>query len=356
MNVNDEQQPPDSSESDDDSNDSVDDEEPELPSQIKFFGDPPSSPRQSSSSSTSATSSSSSSSARSDNTTAAKSNSDTSSSSSSIPSIPDVIPSSLTSSFDEDSANFEELPLFPLQLVMSPGSFVPLHIFESRYRLLFSRLRDRAAAGGPSEGRFGIVLSGERLALIGCIAEVVRFEGLPDGRMLTNNVGRQRFRIVRIVEEKPYIIAKVAPVHDDMPSENLMPLAVDVWKTLSDVLDISNRLYDKKHELSVALKKNNPGDDGQALLPRDGGEEENGKQTGSGSEKATAVPKGWPCPRRIEEFSFAVCDILDNSITGQQLMLQTTSTSERLRKQLKTLSMARQYLAAQMVIKDAGLK
>lgn len=354
MNVNDEQQPPNSG-PDKDSDDSMDDEEPELPSQIKFFGDPPSSPRQSSSSSSSASATSSSSSVRSDDTTAAKSNSDASSSSSpSIPSIPDVIPSSLTSSFDDDSAKFEELPLFPLQLVMSPGSFVPLHIFESRYRLLFSRLRDRAAAGGQSEGRFGIVLSGERLALIGCIAEVVRFDGLPDGRILTNNVGRHRFRIVRIVEEKPYIIAKVAPVHDDTPSENLMPLAVDVWKTLTDVLDISNRLYDKKHELSVALKKNNPGNDGQALLPRD--EEERGKQTDGGSENVAAVPKGWPCPRRVEEFSFAVCDILDNSITGQQLMLQTTSTSERLGKQLKTLSMARQYLAAQMVIKDAGLK
>jgi Lon protease-like protein len=44
------------------------------------------------------------------------------------------------------------LPLFPLQLVVFPGSAVPLHIFEERYREMVS-------AAEASGTEFGIVLA-----------------------------------------------------------------------------------------------------------------------------------------------------------------------------------------------------
>ena len=45
----------------------------------------------------------------------------------------------------------ERLPLFPLDLVLFPGVFLPLHIFEPRYRLLMRRCSER-------ESQFGVVL------------------------------------------------------------------------------------------------------------------------------------------------------------------------------------------------------
>lgn len=244
---------------------------------------------------------------------------------------PDLVPS-----LPVDPSTAVELPLFPLQLVLSPGTNVPLHIFETRYRLMFNRLRE-------GDSRFGIVLydgTAGSLASVGCTAEVTRFDPLPDGRIMTNNVGRQRFRIVRIVEEKPYIRAKVEPLHDSKPTENLFPVVKEVWQALQDVLRLSNKLYEKGLDLSPDIKRMAPGEDGITFKPRDGED----------------VPEGWPSPSLSEEFSFAVCQVLDMPLKEQQIMLQMTETAARLRRQHNLLSIARQYLAAQVTIKEAGLK
>lgn len=228
-----------------------------------------------------------------------------------------------------------ELPLFPLQMVLNPGTPVPLHIFELRYRLLFNRIRD-------ADSRFGIVLydpDSANLASIGCAAELTRFEPLPDGRIMTNNIGRERFKIVRIVEDKPYTRAIVQFVSDEKPVADLTELVDQVWTVLQDVLRLSNKLYDKVLDLSPELKR---------LAP--GGEADAEEKT-----KDEAVPEGWPSPRRLEDFSFAVCQVLDMPLKEQQILLQITDTEKRLRRQNKMLQTARQYLAAQVTIKDAGL-
>jgi hypothetical protein len=59
---------------------------------------------------------------------------------------------------------------------------------------------------------------------------------------------------------------------------------------------------------------------------------------------------------RTQDFSFAVSQVLDMPLSEQQILLQTRRTSHRLRKQNRMLDTARQYLAAQVVIKEAGLK
>lgn len=247
------------------------------------------------------------------------------------PETPDTAPSS-----PPDPPDTRELALFPLQLVLNPGTNLPLHIFELRYRLLFNRVRD-------GDSKFGIVLhdgSSNLLASIGCIAELTRFEPLPDGRIMTNNIGRDRFKIVRIIEEKPYTRAIVQPVSDDPPQENLLPLVNEVWQALQDVLRLSNKLYDKVLDLSPDVKRMAPDGDaagGVAATPEDN------------------VPEGWPSPKRVEEFSFSVCQVLDMPLKQQQILLQMNDTGLRLRRQRKVLQTARQYLAAQVTIKEAGL-
>jgi len=109
------------------------------------------------------------------------------------------------------------LPLFPLPLVLYPGAVVPLHIFEPRYRRMLGYCLE-------FDRRFGLIfhdpdLSGPFLnepGRVGCVAEVQRVEILDDGRSLILTKGRERFRIVREVEDAgtPYFQARVEAVPD----------------------------------------------------------------------------------------------------------------------------------------------
>ena len=60
------------------------------------------------------------------------------------------------------------LPLFPLQVVLLPGSQLPLHIFEDRYKEMIGEvLRDKL--------EFGVVLASEKgIVNTGCTATIDR--------------------------------------------------------------------------------------------------------------------------------------------------------------------------------------
>lgn len=109
------------------------------------------------------------------------------------------------------------LPLFPLPVVLFPGETMPLHIFEPRYRTMVDR-----CLGGDRP--FGLLYHdwdemGPFLNEPGRVGTVAGIDGhrpLPDGRSLILVRGRDRFRIVREIEEgAPYFEAEVEP-HDDV--------------------------------------------------------------------------------------------------------------------------------------------
>ena len=252
---------------------------------------------------------------------------------------------------------FSELPLFPLQVVLNPGTPIPLQIFEMRYRLLFNRIWD-------GDSRFGVVLYDRDtnfLARIGCCAELVQFERQSDGRILTNNIGRERFRIVKILEEKPYIRAIVEYVHDLPSTENCRELELRVWRALQDVLRLSNKLYEKVLDLSPEIKRLAPkteivAESGNQVVP---GAPVNGTTPSSATIESSSSTKSDEGeandPHRTQNFSFAVSQILDMPLKDQQLLLQMRDTGKRLKRQCQMLDSARQYLAAQVSIKEAGL-
>jgi ATP-dependent Lon protease len=98
----------------------------------------------------------------------------------------------------------QRIPLFPLDVVLFPGMSLPLHIFESRYKLMTRRcLRTHEA--------FGIVFArGEELAHIGCTAAIQRLlRQYNDGRMDILTVGVRRYRIAELVHEQPYLEGEV---------------------------------------------------------------------------------------------------------------------------------------------------
>ena len=110
------------------------------------------------------------------------------------------------------------LPIFPLQAVLFPGTPLPLHIFEPRYKRM---LADCLAA----DRRFGITpLNEERgrpePGTVGCVAEVRVNQELPDGRSNIVVLGGSRFVLSRFLEESlPYLVALVQTFDDEPDTE-----------------------------------------------------------------------------------------------------------------------------------------
>ena len=201
-----------------------------------------------------------------------------------------------------------ELPLFPLpDVVLFPQEVLPLHIFEHRYCMMLRSVLE-------SDRRFGVVRwdpETKSMAQIGCCAEILQCQTEVDDRSNIVTLGQQRFRVLDIVREAPYIVAMVAWVEDEACDEDLNPLAGDVQKALRDVVDLSAKLL------------------------------------GNG----TSLPDDLPdLPR---ELSYWVGGHLGGAVADhQQQLLELTSTSERLQLEFDLLDHTRRQLAARTVLQD----
>jgi len=120
------------------------------------------------------------------------------------------------------------LPLFPLpNVVLFPNVFLPLHIFEPRYR-------EMVADAIASDRMIGMVLlrpgwehDYERrppVYPIGCSGIVTHFDRLPDGRYNIVLRGLERFRIVEEDHSRSYrralveLLREEPPAFEDRPS------------------------------------------------------------------------------------------------------------------------------------------
>ena len=109
------------------------------------------------------------------------------------------------------------LPLFPLpNVVLFPNVFLPLHIFEPRYRAMMAD----ALAGDRMIGMVLLRPGWERdyegrppVFAIGCSGVITHVEQLPDGRYNLVLRGLDRFRIVHEDDELSYrrAIVEAAP-------------------------------------------------------------------------------------------------------------------------------------------------
>ena len=102
------------------------------------------------------------------------------------------------------------LPLFPLDLVLLPGTPLPLHIFEPRYQEMISECLDLSQ-------QFGIVRGQDQeLAEIGCTAEILTVtKKYPDGRMDIVTEGRARFEVIQLNQERSFLQAEVLYLQDE---------------------------------------------------------------------------------------------------------------------------------------------
>ena len=106
------------------------------------------------------------------------------------------------------------IPIFPLGLVLLPEMFLPLHIFEERYKSMMKACMEQRM-------EFGIVyFIGKQFQTKGCTARIVEIlKSYDDGRWDIMTQGEHRFAIKELFDEKPYLQAKVE-FFDDQPEEN----------------------------------------------------------------------------------------------------------------------------------------
>jgi uncharacterized protein len=110
--------------------------------------------------------------------------------------------------------------MFPLGTVLLPGAFLPLHVFEPRYRAL---VQD-CLAGTPE---FGVALiergsevgGGDVRFDVGCVARIVEASELPDGRYTLAVVGDRRVRVSTWLPDAPYPRAEVEEWPDPPPAD-----------------------------------------------------------------------------------------------------------------------------------------
>jgi ATP-dependent Lon protease len=105
------------------------------------------------------------------------------------------------------------IPLFPLDVVLLPGTQLPLHIFEPRYKEMIARCINEKL-------EFGMILAASTaIASFGCTAEIAqKIKDYPDGRMDIQVEGRAAFQLTELLEEKEYYEGNVEYVVDDLSS------------------------------------------------------------------------------------------------------------------------------------------
>jgi Lon protease-like protein len=128
-----------------------------------------------------------------------------------------------------------QIPLFPLGVVLLPGMFMPLHIFEERYKQMIGEC---LATGRP----FGIVFfDGRAIRKVGCLARVTEvLERHDDGRMDIMTRGGERFVVREWIEAKAYMEGRVVIFDDgeeDGPEE-LKAVVESAWALLKEMVDV----------------------------------------------------------------------------------------------------------------------
>jgi ATP-dependent Lon protease len=201
-----------------------------------------------------------------------------------------------------------ELPIFPLpEVVLFPGRPLPLHIFEFRYRIMMNTILN-------SDRRFGVLMWDQtqgKAVTVGCCAEIVQLQRLPDDRIDIVTLGQQRFRLLEYVREKPYRVGLVEWIEDQPTTQDLRGLTQTVDQLLQDVVRLTAKLTGDKYSLPEQI------------------------------------------PTTPIELSYWIASNLYGASFEQQSLLELQDTSIRLEQEIEILTSARNQLAARTALMDA---
>ena len=124
-----------------------------------------------------------------------------------------------------------DIPLFPLNVVLMPGTPLPLHIFEERYKQMVNECLESGA-------EFGMVLADESgTRQVGCTARIVELvQRFDDGRLVILVEGSRRFELKNVFTGKPYYVGEIEYIEDG-PEEDVTPLAEQCVALLERVVE-----------------------------------------------------------------------------------------------------------------------
>ncbi len=187
---------------------------------------------------------------------------------------------------------------------MFPGSLLPLHIFESKYRMMVADVIER-------DRRFGVINVTDNgvIADVGCIAEIVQLEKFQDGTSNIITVGMERFRVIRKVETSDYPSALTQILRENASSIELETDLSKVSKLLTDIFHLMRKLNLTSADAS--------------LLPKN--------------------------PKML---SFWIASWLPNLPETKQSLLEMLDTKGRLAREIVILDEFRDQLRARVAIED----
>jgi uncharacterized protein len=130
------------------------------------------------------------------------------------------------------------LPLFPLDVVLLPGTPLPLHIFEPRYKEMIGECL-------ANEEPFGVIRTvKEGIADVGCTAEIITVtKQYPDGRMDLIAEGRKRFEVLELNRERSFLRAEVLLVPDE-PASIINDERVKAVQLHLEILSLAGAIQD----------------------------------------------------------------------------------------------------------------
>jgi len=147
-----------------------------------------------------------------------------------------------------------ELPMFPLGTVLFPSLFLPLHVFEPRYRALA-----RHCMEGTRE--FGVVLiergsevgGNDVRTSVGTVAQIVDATELDDGRWMLGTIGTRRIRVREWLTDDPYPRADVEDWDDGEVDLDVMPVYDTARAVLRRVLALKAELAEPSIDATIGL-------------------------------------------------------------------------------------------------------
>ncbi len=148
-----------------------------------------------------------------------------------------------------------ELPLFPLpEVVLFPNEVLPLHIFESRYRMMLKSVLE-------TDSLFGVVKwdpNTKSMANVGCCAHIIKHQTADDGRSNIITIGQQRFQVLEIVRSTPFYTGIVSWIDDEINQnlQDLDNLRDSVIQALHDVVNLTSKLTNSQKMLPDKLPNN----------------------------------------------------------------------------------------------------
>ena len=147
-----------------------------------------------------------------------------------------------------------EIPLFPLNTVLFPGTPIHLHIFEERYKQMINLCLQEQRPFGVVLIRNGMEVLGPLAEPfhIGCTAEIAHLQRLDEGRMNLVAVGQERIRILSFdYQTQPYLVGTVRayPLTNADPA-GVAAQAVLLRRQLEQLVDLLSRAGGGQLDLS----------------------------------------------------------------------------------------------------------